>query len=209
VFDAQPPLAAGDANPVRFWGAMMAAGPAVAAILPPLAVWLLGGFEDFEWVDQQVTPAQSFGILGAMCFPAAAFFFAQGMFDQALARVSRTWPTAPGVVGSSEKRERSTRRGTVYNLAVSYSYTVGGLAYDGDTVEFGPKWVPDEGLIDRLARKYPARTAVTVHFDPAAPDRAVLETAEDMAFQGMSKVWILLGAPLAFTLLMAVLPLFQ
>jgi hypothetical protein len=60
-----------------------------------------------------------------------------------------------------------------------------------------------------LARKYAAGTAVTVHFDPAAPERAVLETAEDMAFQGMRKVWLLLGVPLAVTILMAVVPLFQ
>jgi hypothetical protein len=209
VSAVQPPLAAGDANPVRFWGTMMVVGPAVAAIAPPLAVWLLGGFDDFEWVGRQVTPAQSFAILGAMCFPFAAFRLALGLFNRALARVSRTWPTAAGKVGSCEKRERWTRFGTVYHLAVSYSFRVGGIEYDCDTVEFGPKWVPDEALIDTLARKYPQGAAVTVHFDPAAPDRAVLETAEDMAFQGMGRVWFFLGVPLAFTILMAVAPLFQ
>jgi hypothetical protein len=157
VSDAQPPLAAGDSSPVRFWEAMMAAGPAVAAIAPPLAVWLAGGFDDFQWVDRQVTPAQTFGILGAMCFPLAAFFFAQGRFDQALARVSRTWPTTPGVIGSCEKRERWTRFGTVYRLSVSYSFRVGGIGYEGDTVEFGPAWVPDEALNRRVGAEIRSR----------------------------------------------------
>jgi len=192
---------------VTFWGLMMAIGPLAAAIIPPTAVWLLGGLEDFAWVGQEVTAAQAFAIIGAMAFPFAAFFFAQDMFNRARARTSRFWPTVPGVVQSSEVRERRTRLGTNYRLALRYSYEVGGSGYEGDRVAFGPSWVPDEDLIDALARKYPAGAAVAVHVDPAAAETAVLETTTAMAFKNQIKIWLLAAFPLVLTIAVAVRPL--
>jgi hypothetical protein len=209
MYEAPPQITPDKRNSVAFWGAMLVAGPAVAAIAPPLAVWLLGGFEDFQWVDQDVTPAQVFGIIGAMAFPFAAFFAAQAMFNQARAKASRAWPTAPGKVESCEQRRRSTRTGTVYQLALSYSYEVGGFEYQGHSAEFGPSWVANESLIDELARKYPAGTAVTVHFDPTDPQTSVLETSEALALAGLRKVWLFLALPFFFTLLIAAKSLIQ
>jgi len=195
----------GDPNEVAFWEWVMMVGPVLACVLPLVAGGWLGAFDDFRWIDRPVTFLQAITILGTMCFPFAAYFAVRRRWNEARARASVAWPTVPGKVERSKVETRQTARsGTFYRLALVYRYEVGGQDYEGDTVEFGPRFVSDQDFIEDLAAKYPVGTPVTVHYDPDAPGDSVLETSDEMARQNMWQVWLLLGAPIVFSIVAAI-----
>ena len=45
---------------------------------------------------------------------------------------------------------------------------------------------------------------VTVHYNPRAPEDAVLETSDEMAAQNVWRVWFFLGMPIVFSILAAI-----
>jgi hypothetical protein len=194
----------GDPNAVAFWEWMMAAGPIAAGSLTLATGWLLGAFVDWQWVDKPVTFVQALMILGSMCFPVAAFLAARRRWFEARARDAVAWPTVAGKVEGSRIEKMAAQYGTKYRLALAYRYQVGGQDYEGDRVEFGPRRVGSEELIERLADKYLAGADVTVHYDPDDPATAVLETSEEMARQNQWVVWFLLGMPVGLSILAAV-----
>lgn len=173
---------------------MVAAPLAVVVVTPVAATWV-GAFENFRWTGRDASALAALGILGTICFPFAAHFFARMQWHQAAARVSRAWPTVVGVIQSSRVERRRARSLMQHCLEVRYAYEVGGRTYVGDALAFAPRWFADGALVERLARKYPAQAAVQVHVDPSAPDNAVLETSEDFARQADWRIWINLGAP--------------
>jgi hypothetical protein len=182
----------------------MTVSPCIAFVLPLAAVWLAGGFVDFQWIDYPVTFFQSFAILGAMMFPFAVFYSARSRWNQARARASEAWPTVPGVVETSKVEQRLTKSGIFYKLALSYRYDVDGNGYEGDTAQFGPRRVTAQELIEELAQKYPAGQKVTVHYDPDDPATAVLETSDEMARQNQWQIWFFLAAPLGISIVVAI-----
>ena len=194
----------GDQNAVAFWEWVMTVGPPAACVLPLAVSWLFGGFVDFQWINQPVTLLQSFAILGAMCFPFAAFFAARNQWNVSRARASVTWPTAPGMVETSKIERRLTKNGTLYRLALTYGYRVDGNSYEGDTVEFGPPRVRAEELIEGLAKKYPAGAKVAVHYDPDDPATSVLETSDEMAWQDQWRIWLLVAAPFLISIFVSI-----
>jgi uncharacterized protein DUF3592 len=193
-----------DKAAVAFWEWVMTVGPALALVLPLAATWLIGGFEDFQWIDQPVTFVQSLGTLGAMCFPFAAFYYARMRWNQARAAASRNWPTVPGVVETSKVERRQGRWAAFYKLALGYRYEVDGRRYAGDTVQFGPARVTAWELIESLADKYPAGAQVTVHYDPDDPGSSVLETADEMAQQNQWQIWAFCAAPIVLSIVIAI-----
>lgn len=187
-----------------FWERVMWLGPPAVLVLALAVPWLLGGFDDFEWINQPVTFIQSLAILGGMCFPLGTFYYARGEWHAARARLSRAWPTVPGVVRSNRVARRATRGPTLYKLALLYGYEVGGRGFEGDTVQFGPKFVSAKDLIDALAIKYPVGAAVTVHYDPDDPATSVLETSDEMARQNRWQIWCFFGAPFVISIVVAI-----
>jgi hypothetical protein len=170
-----------------------------------LAARLLGGFEDFQLIGKPVTFLQSIGILGAMCFPFGAFHHARSQWNQARARVSRTWPTVPGQVQWSRIEQRVTGLPMwLHKLSLSYSYRVAGNAYEGNAVQFGPHYVNSRALIETLARKYPHGAAVTVHYDPGDPGASVLETSDQMARQNRWQIWAFFLTPILLSVVVAI-----
>ena len=198
--------APGDANAVNMWAEVMAAGP-IAAGVGMLAIgWLLGAFNDFQLVDQPVNFIQSLTILGTMCFPVAVFFAGRRRWNAARAHASRTWPTVPGKVERSGSVRTYGAYGTAfYRLTLAYRYEVNGQDYEGDMAQFGPPRVTNQELIEGLVDKYPAGKDVTVHYDPDAPEIAVLETSDEMAWQNAWQVWFLLGVPIVVSMIAAVI----
>jgi hypothetical protein len=71
-------------------------------------------------------------------------------------------------------------------------------------VQIGPARVTAEELVERLADRYPVGAQVTVHYDPADPSDAVLETSDEMARQNAWQIWVLLGAPIVISALVAI-----
>ena len=190
---------------IDFLRLTMLLGPIAAFVLPLLTIGLLGGFEDFQLINKPVTFLQSLGILGAMCFPFGTFLYARSKWNQARARLSRTWPTVSGQVQSSEIKRRITGLPMVlWKLALSYSYRVSGNWYRGDAVQFGAKYVSSRELIETHAKKYAPDAAVTVHYDPDDPGTSVIETSDEMARQNSWQIWIYFLAPIVISVVVAI-----
>ena len=173
----------------------MVVAPLAALVVTPVAATWMGAFEDFRWSGRDASALAVLGIMGTICFPFAAHFFARIKWHQAMARDSQAWPTVAGVIQASRVERRRTRSLMQHCLEVHYAYEVGGRTYENSVLAFAPRWFADEAQVQRLARKYPAMGAVQVHVDPSAPDNAVLETSEDFARQADWRIWINLGAP--------------
>jgi hypothetical protein len=184
-------------SPIDFWSAVMVAGPIAAGVGMLTIGWLLGAFEDFQRINKAVTFAEAMMILGTMCFPFAAFYAARRHRDAVQARASAAWPTVPGKIERTGTRRTSGAYRTVfYELTLAYRYEVDGVPYTGDMAQFGPPRVTNRDFIEGLAEKYPVGKDVTVHYDPEAPEIAVLETSDEMAAQNAWVIWLLLGIPI-------------
>ena len=173
----------------------MVVAPAGAMLLPLAVIWLIGGYEDLQWVDQPITFMQGLGILCPMFFPFGAFFWAQSRWNMARARASRRWPTVPGVVQADEVEQRQNSLVVFYKLALRYRYEVDGISYEGDRVQFGPVRVTAKELIEALAKRYPPGAQVNVYYDPNDPSTAVLETSDEMAQQNRWRLWFFFTGP--------------
>jgi hypothetical protein len=95
------------------------------------------------------------------------------------AKASVSWPSVGGrVISSSVERHTSSgSRGssTTYGAEVQYDYTVDGTKYSADRVSFGDYSSSSPGHARGIVNRYPAGSEVSVHYDPARPDVAVLE----------------------------------
>jgi hypothetical protein len=89
---------------------------------------------------------------------------------------------------------------TIFRLVLTYRYGVGNRHYEGDTAQFGPRYVTALALIERLADAYPPGALVTVHYDPDAPGTSVLDSSDEMAREDWWHVWFFLVAPIAFSI---------
>jgi hypothetical protein len=193
-----------DAARVDFWRSAIPFAPFVGAGVPFFGTLLLGGFDDFQWVGQEVSALAAFGILGTICFPLTAYFFADCKYNEAMNVLARSWPTASGVIRSSTIERKITKSAVLWALDVQYTYVVDGRAFRGEALGFAPRFVNDKDLIFRLSEKYPAEAAVTVHYDAASPDMAILETSDDLARGGNWRLWLGFLVPVVVALFMAV-----
>jgi hypothetical protein len=134
----------------------------------------------------------------ALGLPSAALLVAVGAFvvyfiQRRDFKASASWPAIPGQIVSSkiiEETERSRdddgreREDTTYRPDIRFAYRAGNNDYTTDTWKLGgivgsgsPKYA--EGIVGR----YATGQSVTVYYDPARPDVAVLEPANrDGAF---------------------------
>ena len=116
----------------------------------------------------------------AICFGLAALL----MFIAArrYAKQATNWPAVQGRVVRSEVE--SFQQGdddggshTSYRPAIEYAYAVGGRELHGNQIRLMMQVSGSEGLAARTVRKYPKDSTVAVHYDPADPTTAALETA--------------------------------
>jgi hypothetical protein len=190
---------------MAFWDQMGIIGPLAALALPLLGGWLFGAFEGFALgSNRAVTPLQAFMMLGAMLFPCAAFLYAQGEWNRAQAHASHGWPTVPGVVQESRIDSKWSQHRRLFRLVLSYRYEIGRDGYDGDMAMFGPSWLTSRKSTEALAQKYPVGAKVTVHYDPEDPKTAVLDVSDAIAQENNWRVWLFLGFPFAFTIIVAI-----
>lgn len=121
-------------------------------------------------------------------------------------RRARAWPTTAGTVVTSTVASRVLSPDDPnYNPGdtnvtneprVEYEYTVAGKTYRGRRIDLGEKTSSYE--LEAILDRYPVGTAVTVYYDPADPNTAVLD--RDMAWWvwavGIGCVLLAVGAPL-------------
>ena len=92
----------------------------------------------------------------------------------------------------------------LWRLALSYSYRVSEIWYQGNAVQFGAKYVSSKELIQTQAKKYPPNTAVTVHYDPDDPGTSVIETSDEMARQNSWQIWLFSLSPIVISIVVAI-----
>lgn len=95
-------------------------------------------------------------------------------------KAEKTWLTVPGIVLNSAikvNRSRNSKGQTTtnYEPQVSYQYQVKDQTYNGDRLGFGSGRF-GKAKADRKIALYPQGAQVSVHYDPADPSKAVLET---------------------------------
>ena len=110
-----------------------------------------------------------FGI--SLCLVIWAAYGAFYVFD------SRDWPTTEGKVTSSEL-ETWIERGplTVYEARVEYSYTALKLDRTNHNLHWGSNYRLRKPWAEEELATYPIGAIVTVHYNPALPQDAVVDT---------------------------------
>lgn len=104
-----------------------------------------------------------------------------GIGQKKKAKAAEEWPTVQGMIMSSglqEKRhyDSDTHRTSVtYEPQVQYEYSLMGTSYQGNSLSFGKASYNYNTATKKIA-PYPQGASVTVHYDPADPSKAVLET---------------------------------
>jgi hypothetical protein len=92
------------------------------------------------------------------------------------ARASASWPTAEGVVISSEVSLSTDADGSdSYSPEVTYRYPALDSNYENNTIKFGENSYGNRRKAQGIAAEYPVGKSVTVYFDPDSPARSVLE----------------------------------
>ena len=114
----------------------------------------------------------------------AFIFLTQRKADRA-----RRWPSTNGVIMTSsvETRPGGEDETTAEYPAVSYSYQVGGQAFQGTHIAPGPETSGSDAR--RRAARYVTGAAVTVFYNPQNPAEAVLEQKAPAAIM----MWVMLG----------------
>jgi len=155
--------------------------------------------------------ALGLGVLFTVVGYFVAFHFGKPILDNA--KASTNWPTADGVIESSEVAKSTNSDGdTMYSAEVVYQYEVNGQKLDSDNVFFGGDYSSSSrsdasGTVNR----YPVGKEVEVFYDPDEPSNSVLEPgAKWMSYMvyGIGMVFLVVGllvviGPLCYLVLAA------
>jgi hypothetical protein len=112
------------------------------------------------------------------------------------------WPTTPATLTNLDLPEYADDDGTTYAVEARYTYTVGGVAYEGSRLAFG--YVASSGRVghDEIYRRLKEAKAVAVRYDPSDPAESCLSFGLHRSIQiqfVFSVTWLLLT--IGFTLL--------
>ena len=95
-------------------------------------------------------------------------------------KASRSWPVCQGTVISSdieqESKIDSSKKKTVnYRACVVYSYSVNGKTFISNRIAFETYSTSQKRKALTIVNRYPAGEIITVYYDPANPNSAILE----------------------------------
>jgi hypothetical protein len=92
------------------------------------------------------------------------------------ARASASWPTAQGRITRMEvTHSTDSEGGDSYRPEVAYEYLVNDRSYESYTIKFGENSYGNRREAEEIAARYPVGQSVPVYYDPADPERSVLE----------------------------------
>jgi hypothetical protein len=171
----------------------IAAGVMIVGFAIVAAFTGLGEF--IEWLKPFFPPSAF--------IPGFLFFLVCGLFvgvimiaNLAIAQRAARWPTTPGTVITSrvEARRESTygsgsRGMEVWSPLVEFEYQVGTRKYHGTRIAYGPTVAGGRDMAEAIIARYPEDSVVTVHYHPANPSEATLET--EVAFRRGGLIFVL------------------
>lgn len=148
------------------------------------------------------------GILLPLCFGVvfagiglALFVF--GINQRRKARATEQWPTAAGTITAAridEERRTTRTQGRTethisYKPIVEYTYDVNGTRFQGGRLSAGGDMSYDYNTAQRVLSTYQPGQPAAVHYDPADPAQAVLETkaAGSMVLFVVGGIFLLIG----------------
>ncbi|MGL1930582.1 MAG: DUF3592 domain-containing protein [Desulfotalea sp.] len=121
------------------------------------------------------------------------------------AKESVNWPTAEGVVVSSDiydsKDENDSASKSVYHAKVIYEFSVNGTLYSSDVVAFGDYGSADESHASDIVGRYSTGENVTVYYQHNDPDECLLEpglAVQSFFIFGFGLVFFIAGIYLVF-----------
>lgn len=123
--------------------------------------------------------------------------------DMFSARASADWPsTTARVIESRPLKVRSAAGGrpttSFYELKLAYVFEVGGRAVTGTRLAFDQKPRSTEQEMQALADRYPVGGTVTVSYNPAKPENAVLLRGESTHSRTIPLLPLFFGAVAGF-----------
>lgn len=111
----------------------------------------------------------------AFCTVFVALFWVAGLTHLPKQIASRAWPTTTGVVTASEVRYvRAARGHTTASADIEFRYEVSGVQRLRRRPSLNVSNTNDFALARSVVEAHPAGSAVTVYYNPANPDEAVL-----------------------------------
>ena len=118
-----------------------------------------------------VACVSSFGF-GLFAYAAGAWAWYRGVQTE-------SWPAVEGIINGSKiveitRHDPDTGSDTNFKVAVSYSYDVNDVRYQGDTIQFGAMTHDRRSGAEQELKKYSTGQTVQVFHDPADPENAVL-----------------------------------
>jgi hypothetical protein len=110
-----------------------------------------------------------------------AFLIIRSVQSRKKAEASQGWPSTIGQISESRvvhstSTDSEGESSDSYTPSVEYTYQVGGQTYTGRDLTFGfTQGYGDEAKAQSALAKYPPGAQVSVSYDPADPQKAVLE----------------------------------
>jgi hypothetical protein len=151
---------------------------AIVAVVASLAlIFVIVEVLPESWLERLPFAGTTLGNIALIALPMVVMVAAMVVNAMLKVRRARNWAQAPGRVIRSHMAARRPPKGkeigTVVNIpAVTYSFSVKGVTYQGTRVSLGD--ISGKYAEEALAR-YPAGATVTVFYDPADPGDCVLE----------------------------------
>lgn len=196
VLERDPP-----ANPRTMYA--IAAGVMLVGLAVVVAFSRIG--EIIQWLQPYFPPGAV--IQGVLFFLACGLVAGLSLLsDLASALAAARWPTVAGTVITSRVESRrelvpggGNQTTMVWSPLVEYVYRVGERDYHGTRIGFGPAVSGGRGLAEAIIGRYPANTTATVHYDPANPSQATLETRVRFGWTALVIVLLCFVAALFFS----------
>jgi len=126
-----------------------------------------------------------------------------GQRERQKAKATEKWPTVNGNIVSAridqqtrtERSQGRTYTRTTYTPVVEYAYEAGGKPFQGNRIFPGSNMSYDLNTAQGILNRYQPGQATTVHYDPADPAQAVLETKTkgSVVFMIIGGVCLVLG----------------
>jgi hypothetical protein len=135
----------------------------------------------------------------------AVVFLAIAAWTIRAARVRRGWPSVRGAITGGRIRRKTSGVGdeetVTFVPVVEFQYEIGSKTYTASGPGFIETGYGSPSRAEKVLARYPIGAAVEVHYNPAKPAEAFLESSNTPA-------WIMLGVGLAILAVAVVLGIY-